>query len=333
MRRISIGVNWQGEFDMESVLRDARIADESGVHMLTIAEAWGRDAFTILAVVAHETRNIQLGTSIVNIFSRTPAALAQHFTTLDMLSGGRMMIGLGTSGPQVIEHFHGIPFTKPVRRMREYVEIINTLVAGEQLHYGGEFFRLERGFTLRDYENPVRRHIPIFIGAMGPLSIKQTAEIADGWLPGRTPREQWADQVKMFHGFVREAGRDPADVEIDAPGGVRVTSDPEAGYRAIRRQTAFYMARMGDLHYKQFQSIGLGEEADAVRMAWRDGGSEAAFKALPDETIQQLGYCGPVEGCIEWMEAQKEAGYSMHGASVDEQDPRKRADIFRQLVG
>ena len=106
-RKLSIGVNWAGNFDMEGIVEQAKVADDSGVHTLNIAEAWGPDALSLLAVVARETSQIQLGASIVNIFSRTPGAMAQHFATLDHISNGRMIIGLGSSGPQVIEHFHG----------------------------------------------------------------------------------------------------------------------------------------------------------------------------------------------------------------------------------
>src|SRR5690606_21585043 len=109
---------------IDRLVEEAKVADDSGVDSLFVAEAWGRDAFTILAVLARETSNIKLGTSIVNIFSRSPGAMAQQFATLDELSKGRMVIGLGSSGPLVIEHFHGVPFDKPLTRVREYVEII-----------------------------------------------------------------------------------------------------------------------------------------------------------------------------------------------------------------
>lgn len=334
MRKISIAVNWQGPLDLQATIEEARIADDSGVHLMSVAEAWGRDAFVILTALAGATTRIHLGTSIVNIFSRTPAALAQHFTTLDSLSGGRMVIGLGTSGPQVIEHFHGMPFKMPVTRMRETIEIINSLVAGIPLHYHGKVFTLDRGFTLRDYQpTATRNHIPIFVGAQGPVSVKMTAEVADGWLPARTMRSQWTDQVREFRQLVADAGRDPESVEIEGPGGARVTNDPSAAYQSTRLQTAFYMAKMGDLHYKHFQDIGLGEVADEVRRQWRENGSAAAYAAVPDDVVQELSFAGPVEACVEWIEAQREAGYNMSRVSVDEQDLKKREVIYRQLVG
>ena len=135
MRKIRIGFNWQGGFDVRSAVDEIKVADDSGVDAAFNAEAWGRDAFTMLAILGYETSNIQLGTSIVNIYSRTPAALAQHFGTLDELTGGRMIIGLGTTSANVADHFHGVKFGKPLARMREYVEIINMLIADEPLHH------------------------------------------------------------------------------------------------------------------------------------------------------------------------------------------------------
>ena len=129
-RKITIGINWQGKIDFKALIERARIADQAGVHSIWVAEAWGHDAFTLLTLMAEHTRKVQLATSIVNVYSRTPAALAQHFATLDELSEGRMIIGLGTSGPNVIEHFHGVKFNPPLTRMREYVDIINDLDGG-----------------------------------------------------------------------------------------------------------------------------------------------------------------------------------------------------------
>ena len=332
MRRISVGVNWQGPLDRDGMLADAQVADESGVHMITVAEAWGRDAITLLALLAYTTKNIQLGTSIINSFSRTPAAIAQHFTTLDQVSNGRMMIGLGTSGPQVIEHFHGIPFDKPITRLREYVEIINMLVAGEPLHYQGKIFNLDRGFSLRHLGDLPRRHIPIFLGSQGPVSVKLAAELADGWLAPAAGKGGWKQQVGDFYAQVAAFGRDPSTVEITA-GGAHVTEDVDKVYDGVRQQTAFNMAKMGELHYKNFHRIGLGEVADEVRRLWREQGSAAAYAAVTDDVVQQRAYAGPVEGAIDWIEEQKEAGYTQSSVSIAERDPKKRAEIYRKLVG
>src|SRR6266404_9808800 len=136
--KIALGVNWQGKPDFKGMIERARAADEAGAHSIWVAEAWGRDAFTSLTLLAEHTRRIGLATGIVNTYSRTPAALAQHFATLDELSGGRMIIGLGTSGYRVIEHWHGVPFQPALTRLREYVEIIRMILAGEPLKYSGK---------------------------------------------------------------------------------------------------------------------------------------------------------------------------------------------------
>src|SRR5215217_5283982 len=150
MRRLSITVDLAGDDDdRRRTYAYVQAADEVGVDTVFVTEAWGREPFGPLAILADRTSRITLGTSIVNIFSRTPAALAQHFATLDELSGGRMVIGLGASSANVIEHFHGVPFQPTLTRMRETVEIINHLIAAEPLNYHGKTFQLERGFTLR----------------------------------------------------------------------------------------------------------------------------------------------------------------------------------------
>src|ERR1700704_2078934 len=203
-RNLAIGVNWQGKLDFKAVIERAKIADAAGIHSVWVAEAWGRDAFTMLTLLAEHTRKTKLGTSIVNIYSRTPAALAQHFGTLDELSDGRMIIGLGTSGPQVIEHFHAINFNPPLTRLKEYVDIINLIMAGTPLNYNGKIFKLGRGFTMR-FE-PIRKHIPIFIASLNQKSVEFTAQKTDGWLPVMIPVSGLPKAISEFHGIAKAAG-------------------------------------------------------------------------------------------------------------------------------
>ena len=171
-RRIGMGFDWQGSIDREAALKRAQIADEVGIDSIWVAEAWGQDAFTTLVQLAERTNDVQVGTGIVNIYSRTPAALAQHFATIDELSEGRVIVGLGNSGPQVIEHFHGVPFQPAFKRMRETVEIMQILFSHEPLHYDGDIFKLQRGFTLR-FE-PLRKQLPIYLATLNPRSVRMT---------------------------------------------------------------------------------------------------------------------------------------------------------------
>ena len=165
--------------------------------------------------LVERTKNVQVGTGIVNIYSRTPAALAQHFATIDELSEGRVIVGLGNSGPQVIEHFHGVPFQPAFKRMRETVEIMKILFAGERLNYDGDIFKLQRGFTLR-FET-YRKQLPIYLATLNPKSVRMTAEIADGWLPIMIPMDRLKEEIDQIHDWVREAGKDSADFTVRAP--------------------------------------------------------------------------------------------------------------------
>ena len=331
MRKLSIGINWQGAFNLDEIVEQAKIADDAGVYEVTVAEAWGRDAFTILAVLARETKNIKLGTSIVNIFSRTPAALAQHFATLDEMSNGRMIIGLGSSGPQVIEHFHGIKSSKPLTRTREYIDIINMLMREEPLNYDGDIFKLSRGFTLRF--KPVRSHIPIHIASLTPKSLQQTAQIADGWIPIHLPKSEWKKQTEHFYGLVEAAGRQRADVDVRNPTTATVTADPAKARETVAGTTAFYIARMGDFYYDHFTRMGYADEANAVRKAWAADGGAAAAASLPPTLVDDLTTAGSVEECIGALERGTEAGFTIQSVSVNEPDPKKRYDAFRALVG
>lgn len=314
-RKLAIGVNWQGRLDFKSIIERAKLAEQAGAHSMWVAEAWGRDAFTLLTLLAEHTTKLQLGTGIVNSYSRTPAALAQHFATLDELSGGRMIIGLGTSGPQVIEHFHGIKFEPALSRIREYVDIINTLMAGTPLNYQGRLFKLQRGFTLR-FE-PVREHIPIFIAAINRRSVEFTAAKADGWMPVMIPLSALGRTVGEFRAVAERAGRDPKSVMVKSPGVVHVTASVERARAAHAGTTAFYAARMGTFYAEQLTRFGYGEAANAIRQAWSAGGAKAGAAAVPAGLSSELGYVGGLEGAIERLKAQEEAGIDLHTVEVD----------------
>src|SRR3984957_15453916 len=270
---IALGVNWQGKPDFKGMIERVKIADDAGIHSMWVAEAWGRDAFTLLTLLAEHTKKIHLGTSIVNIYSRTPAALAQHFVTLDELSGGRMIIGLGTSGPQVIEHFHGVAFNPPLTRMREYVEILNLLIAGQPLNFAGKLFKLERGFTLR-FEPP-RKHIPIWIASLNQKSVEFTAEKADGWLPVMIPLGRLKESIADFRAAAAPAGRAPKSIAVKSPSTIHVTSNPDRARAAQAATLSFYVARMGTFYAEQLTRFGFGDDVRRIREAWASGGSTA----------------------------------------------------------
>jgi F420-dependent oxidoreductase-like protein len=330
-RTLSMSFNWQGPMDYAQACARVRLAEEAGVDTVWVAEAWGRDCFTILTLLARETTRIKLGTGIVNCYSRTPAALAQHFATLDEFSGGRMIIGLGTSGHRVIEHFHGVPFQPSLTRLREYVEIMRMILAGEPLKYQGKVFRLERGFRLRF--PPVRSSIPIFIASLTPKSVAQTAAIADGWMPVMIPLQHLAPEVAGFRQLVRDAGREPQSIIVRSPGAVTVTRDIDKAREESKAHLAFYITNMGDFYREQLIRLGYEEAVSTVRKAWDEGGRAAGTTAVPEALIDSLFFAGPVEACIERLEAQAAAGIDMHTVRVEANDSREMVQILQRLVG
>ena len=330
-RTVSMSFNWQGPMDYNQACSRVRLAEEAGVDTVWVAEAWGRDCFTILTLLARETKRLTLGTGIVNCYSRTPAALAQHFATLDEFSGGRMVIGLGTSGHRVIEHFHGVPFQPSLTRLREYVEIIRMILAGEPLKYQGKLFRLERGFRLRF--PPVRSQIPIFIASLTPKSVRQTAQIADGWMPVMIPLEHLKQEVAAFRQLVRDAGRDPQGVIVRSPGAVTVTRNSAKARQESKAHLAFYITNMGDFYREQLSRLGYEAEVAAIREAWEEGGHVAGTAAVLDELVEILFLAGPVVDCVERLEAQAAAGIDMHTVRVDADDPTEMVKALERLVG
>lgn len=329
VRRLCIGFNWQGPIDYDAACERVHLADEAGVDTVWVPEAWGRDCFTILTLFARATQQTKLGTGIVNIYSRTPAALAQHFATLDELSHGRMIIGLGTSGHRVIEHWHGIPFQPSLTRLREYVDIIKMIFAGEPLHYAGKVFNLQRGFRLRF--QPVRSSIPIYIASLTPKSVAQTAAIADGWMPVMIPLPQLAQEVAAFRRMVQAAGRDPQSVTVRSPGAVTVTHEVDNARQESKAHLGFYVTQMGDFYREQLIRLGYEEEVRTIRHAWDEGGRVAGTAAVPEALVDSLFFAGPVEACRERLAALEEAGIDMFSVRIDSTEPRETAKLLQQL--
>ena len=329
-RKIAIGVNWQGKLDFKAAIERAKLADQAGVHSIWVAEAWGRDSFTLLTLLAEHTKRVELGTSIVNTYSRSPAALAQHFGTLDELSNGRAIIGLGTSGPQVIEHFHGVKFNPPLTRMKECVEIINTLIAGTPLNHDGKIFKLSRGFTLR-FEPP-RKHIPIWIAALNRHSVEFTAQKADGWLPVMIPIDALPGAIKDFRATANKAGRDPKSVWVKSPGMTHVTKNPDRARAAHAGNTAFYAARMGTFYGEQLTRFGFGDAVKAIREAWNTGGAKAGTEAVPAKLSEALGYVGGLEGAVDRLRAEEAAGIDIHNVEIESNDASEFERTVQALV-
>ena len=294
--------------DWRESVEKVRIAESLGYEFVATGEAWGPSTVPWMTLLATHTERIRIGTSILNIYSRTPGAIAQEFAMLEMLSGGRMVCGLGSSGHRVIEHFHGVPFAKPLRRLREYVEIINLLVKGERLDYHGEIFEMTRGFRL-DYDRP-RDHVPIYIAAITPKSIRQTGEIADGIFPIHWPKNRFASLRKTLSDASQAAGR-PADSVTIAPfTNVYVLGDGDdaTSWRAARQPLFHYINRMGDFYWNMLASNGFEADVAASREAWRRRDMEGALAAISEGMVREVQVIGPIESVAEQLAERSASG-------------------------
>ena len=331
-RRISISLPWDPR-DAAEIFERARNADEAGVDTIWMNEGFGHDAFSGLTLLATHTSNARIGTAIVNAYSRTPGALAQHFATIDQLSEGRVIIGLGSSGPGVIERFHGMPFQPAIGRLREVVELLGAIWRHERVTHHGHWYDLERALVLG--VDPVQPDPPIYLATLHPNSVRMTAEIADGWLPAWIPFGRLASEVAQVREWASEAGREPSAITVRAPASVTVCNDAEraeALRRGRRQQLAFFVARNGDFYYRQFGRHGFADEAAAIKRAWDDGGAEAGVAAVPDDLPGQFDFIGDVDQCIERLDEQSEAGVDLHQISIVDDDATTWRETMRRLV-
>ncbi len=281
--------------DWAAIVEHVRVADRLGYDSVWLGEAWGYELFTSLADLARETSHIKLGAGVANVFSRSPAVIASTAATLDERTGGRMLLGLGTSGPQVIEHWHGMRYEKPLRRLREYTEIINRIIAREPLTYEGEVFHLERGFTIRF--RPPRQHIPIYIASLTSRSIRQTGEIADGVLPTYWPAHAFPAMRRLLDEGSAAAGRPAGSVKIAAYITTEVLLDESERAAAIKRASgpiAFYIGRMGTFYADMLASHGYADEVAAVKQGW-EVGQQAALAAVSERLLAATTLIGSAE--------------------------------------
>ena len=268
------------------VMEKVKLADELGYDSIWLGESWGYELFTSMADLVRITKRIKIGAGIANIYSRTPALIASTVATLDERSGGRIILGLGPSSANVVEHWHGLSFQKPVKRTREYVEIIRMILRGERLVYHGEFFNLERGFKLRF--KPLRADLPIYIAAMGPKNVVQTGEIADGVMPVYWPGNKWGELRAQLDEGARLAGR-PAHSAAIAPYLTSIIldenadeNDRAAAHLQAAVPLAFYIGRMGDYYADMLTRHGYGADVEQVQEAWKHKEKNPAEAVSPE---------------------------------------------------
>lgn len=264
-------------------------AEAAGYDLVLVPETWGREAFTRLGYLAAHTETIRLGTGIVPVHSRSPALIAQGAATLDELTDGRAVLGLGLSGPKVIENWHDEEFRPALRRQRETIEIVRRVLSGETVDYDGDLFDLQH-FRLR-FEPP-RSDVPIYVAAQGETNIELTGGFADGWMPNRLPVSTLEDKREYVERGARKQDRDPDAVATVPWVATCLMEDGERARDRCREMIAFYVGAMGDFHYDAVAEHGFRETADRIRDRWDAGEKEAARAAVSDDLLDEIAIAG-----------------------------------------
>jgi F420-dependent oxidoreductase-like protein len=308
MRRLGITVQLGPGLPRGELIELVRLAEERGYETVFVPESWGHDAVTTLTELAVHTQRIRLGTGILPIWSRSPALLAMTAASLDELSGGRFILGLGISGPVVIQDWHGIPFERPIQRTREAIAIIRLALAGHRVTHDGEIFQVQR-FRL-EIDAP-RPRIPVYIASIGPKNLQLTGEVADGWLPIYCSPEGLALMREEVAAAAAAAGRDPATIEVAPYILACHAEDPEVARRLVRSHLAYYIGGMGTFYFNLMQRSGFGPEAVSIQSAWKRGDRPGAAKLVSDAMLEALSLTGDQAACLAQLDRFRSAGATL----------------------
>jgi F420-dependent oxidoreductase-like protein len=317
-----------------------RDAERTGATSVWTAEAWGQDAFTPLAFLAAQTERITLGSAIAQLGARTPAMLAMSAMSLQLLSGGRFRLGIGTSGPQVMEGWHGVRFEAPLAVTRETIEIVRAVTAGERLRHQGQAYRLPLpdgpGRALRSMLPPTP--VPVYVASLGPRNLELTGELADGWI-GNTFMPEHADVfLDRLRAGASRAGRSLADLDLVIPVGVEITDDEVAATAAAEQHARGYAFTIGAMGSKEqnfynaaFTRQGYGADVAAVQALWLAGRRAEAADRVPVELGARTNLIGTPAMISERLRLYRDVGVTTLQAKLDG-DRRHRLETLAQLV-
>jgi F420-dependent oxidoreductase-like protein len=315
--RVGLHVGYWGlGLTADEQLRLVTEAESAGYHSLWAAEAYGSDTATVLAWLAANTETIKIGSAIFQIPGRTPGMTAMTAATLDQISGGRMLLGIGSSGPQVAEGWHGQPFARQLRRTREYVEILRMALGRERVVYDGEIYQLPLpdgpGKALKLMIAPVQERMPIYIAAIGPKNTQLTGEIADGWIPTFFSPEHVGEFGKLLEEGAQKAGKTLDDVAITPTVNVCIDDDIDKARDVMRPYLALYVGGMGsrkkNFYNALVQRYGFEDAARRVQDLYLEGRKEEAAAALPGELIDTVTLVGPRDRVRERLGVYRDAG-------------------------
>jgi len=336
---IGIGSAYYNGEDWDELVDYTVEADKMGVDYVWSAEAWGMDAIVPLAYVAARTSNIKLGTGIMQVSSRVPSMIAMTAQSLATVSNDRFVLGLGVSGPQVVEGLHGAAFAHPMGRLRECVEIIRKGLSGERLAYEGKHYLLPRpggeGKPIK-LSQPPRPNLPIYLATLGPKSMEMTGELANGWL-GTSFIPEHADVfLEPLKRGLQKSGRTLADMDIQVGGSFEISDNVEAMIDARRPAMAFTLGGMGsaqtNFYNDAFKRAGYEDAAVEVQDLWVNGKKDQAIKAVPDEMVLKTSLIGTEAMVCERLRAYRDAGVSTLRVSTGGKNWQERTESLAQAI-
>jgi F420-dependent oxidoreductase-like protein len=346
--KLSMMINYSGDFHAD--VKRVQELEAAGLDVVWVPEAYSFDAVSQMGFLAAKTSRIEIGSGILNVFSRTATCMAQTAAGLDYVSEGRFILGLGASGPQVIEGFHGVPYDKPMPRIRDYINVCRMTWRREKVEYDGPTTKIPLpegqgtglGKALKLINHPVRSNIPIFWASLMGLSVTATAEFADGWLPIFFDPEKfhsvWGDELKA--GIAK---RDPSlgQLQISAGGMVAIDDSltPETQHKILdmaRPNVALYVGGMGARDQNFYNSIcqkyGYVDEAIEIQDLYLSGKKDEAAAAVPAEMLENTNLVGPTSYVKERIAAYKEAGVTHLSVSPVGKDPVATVEKLRSLI-
>jgi F420-dependent oxidoreductase-like protein len=331
---------WGLGLTSEDQLGIVQEAERLGYDSVWAAEAYGSDTATVLGWLAGQTSTIRLGSGIFQMPGRSPAMTAMTAATIDQLSDGRMILGIGSSGPQVAEGWHGQRFARQLQRTREYVAVVRLALSRERLEFHGETLDLPLpdgpGKALKLTISPVQERIPIYLAAIGPKNTALAGEIADGWIPTLFSPEHVSELRPLLEEGAARAGRTLDDFDIAPTVNVFVTDDLEAGRNLMRPFIALYVGGMGsrkqNFYNQVVQRYGFEEAANEIQELYLEGKRDEAMAAIPDELIDTVSICGPPDRVRERLAVYRDAGVGTLGVTPVAFTRDERIEQLRQIA-
>jgi F420-dependent oxidoreductase-like protein len=340
--RLGLNIGYWGlGLSSEQQLELVQTAEDAGYDSVWVAEAYGSDAATVMAWLAAQTERIKLGAGIFQMPARSPAMTAMTAATLDQLSNGRMLIGIGSSGPQVAEGWHGQRFAKQLLRTREYVEIVRKALTRERLSYDGEYYKLPLpdgpGKALKLTIGPVQDRIPVYIASIGPKNVQLTGEIADGWLPIFFSPEHVGDSRSLLEEGAARAGRSlDGSFDIAPTVNVCIDDDIDRARDQMRHFVALYVGGMGSRERNFYNTLveryGFADAAAEIQDLYLDGKKNEAAVAVPAELIDMIALAGPRDRVRERLDVYREAGVGTMIVSIVSFDLEHSMRTVRELA-